>query len=655
MQRIIILIGLFAIAILSMQKLHAQSTEPICFPDVPGIDACIASSFAEYWRSNGGLPIFGYPLGSASSAEAVEGQALTTQWTERNRLEWHAANPPAYRVLLGRIGAERLAQLGRDWATEPPEAGPIPGCLWFAETGRNVCDQGEGVGFRSYWETHGLRQPGLSAYERSLALFGLPLTSAAPEPGPDGTPIMTQWFERARFEWHPDNPEDFRVLLGLLGHEVQRVAPSQPATPPWAALSPIGIEINRNRVGPLAERIAEVGFSWVRYNGIRWDEVEAERGQRDWTTLQRVEQELAAISAQGGTTMLVVRGAPAWAQAVPGKRCGPIRPEYLADFAAFMAELVTRYSQPPYNVIYWELGNEPDAPHNLLNGNEPFGCWGDLDQPFNNGAAYAAMLEAVYPAIKAANPEAQVVLGGLLLDCDPARPQPDGSPCIAGQFLEGVLRAGGGAHFDLLGYHAYTYWSPERRDWNMLVPKWEARGGVLLGKRDFVVETLARYGYQKPLIMNEGGLLCWQADPSCGPRGFFEDQANHAIRLYTRIAASDVIGAVWYTLNGPGWNEGGMLDANQQPRPAFVATRFLAHQLRGAHYHATLSTDSVEGYAFATPERQIMIYWSNDATTATLPLPPGTQTAYNYLGEALPLDGASFTVGFEPIILVGTP
>jgi uncharacterized protein YkwD len=34
-----------------------------------------------------------------------------------------------------------------------------------------------------------------------------------------GDRVLTQWFERARFEWHPDRPAEYRVLLGLLGRE----------------------------------------------------------------------------------------------------------------------------------------------------------------------------------------------------------------------------------------------------------------------------------------------------------------------------------------------------------------------------------------------------------------------------------------------------
>jgi heat shock protein HslJ len=35
-----------------------------------------------------------------------------------------------------------------------------------------------------------------------------------------GDTVLTQWFERARFEYHPNNPAAYRVLLGRLGAEV---------------------------------------------------------------------------------------------------------------------------------------------------------------------------------------------------------------------------------------------------------------------------------------------------------------------------------------------------------------------------------------------------------------------------------------------------
>ena len=118
---------------------------------------------------------------------------------------------------VGRLGVDRLAQLGRPWEGQPKA--PVAakqGCQYFGETQHLVCDQ-----ILSYWSKNGLNldgKPGFTAAE-SLALFGLPITEAAVENGSDGKPYLTQWFERARFEYHPEVGPN-AVLLGLLGREV---------------------------------------------------------------------------------------------------------------------------------------------------------------------------------------------------------------------------------------------------------------------------------------------------------------------------------------------------------------------------------------------------------------------------------------------------
>jgi hypothetical protein len=54
-----------------------------------------------------------------------------------------------------------------------------------------------------------------------LALFGLPLTGVNQERNGDGWTGQTQWFERARFELHPELPAPYRILLGRLGAEAR--------------------------------------------------------------------------------------------------------------------------------------------------------------------------------------------------------------------------------------------------------------------------------------------------------------------------------------------------------------------------------------------------------------------------------------------------
>jgi hypothetical protein len=182
-----------------------------CFPET---GFCIAGRIRQYWEQNGGLPVFGFPIGP-QRAETIEGRELQVQWFERNRLELHPENARPYDVLLGRLGADALARQGRDWQAFP-QSGPLPGCRFFAETGQSVCGL-----ILERWRASGVEidgRPGKVEAE-SLALLGLPLSPLQTETI-EGKTLQVQWFERGRLELHPENAPPFNVLLGLLGREV---------------------------------------------------------------------------------------------------------------------------------------------------------------------------------------------------------------------------------------------------------------------------------------------------------------------------------------------------------------------------------------------------------------------------------------------------
>jgi hypothetical protein len=172
--------------------------------------------FRDYWLATGGLPVYGYPLTEEfTERNADTGQTYTVQFTERQRFEWHPENAGTpYGVLLGRLGDELLLAQGRHWidfATADPNAPH-----YFAET-RHAIDGR----FWEYWSSRGLEfgDPGVS-FRESLALFGYPLSEPMTETNADGDTVLTQYFERAVFELHPDNPAEWRVLLRRLGVEV---------------------------------------------------------------------------------------------------------------------------------------------------------------------------------------------------------------------------------------------------------------------------------------------------------------------------------------------------------------------------------------------------------------------------------------------------
>jgi hypothetical protein len=415
-----------------------------------------------------------------------------------------------------------------------------------------------------------------------------------------------------------------------------------------------GGQIRPGNVGATADLAAAGNIYWVRYGDVLWSAVEPTPGTRRWDTMAALEQELANLTAHNLTPVLVVRSAPAWAQKVPGATCSAIKSDAYDAFARFLGDLVQRYSQPPYRVRYWEIWNEPDVDPRLVDPNSGFGCWGDHTDPYYGGGSYGEMLQRIYPVMKQADPRAQVVFGGLLLDCDPADPPPDrpAGVCNSALFLEGALRSGGGAAFDVLSYHGYSYWSasPANVDWDLNQSSWRKRGGATLGKLSFLRDVMQRYQANRPILLTEAAVLCTGSAAECGGP-YRAAQANSIVRLYMRAAANHLLGAVWYTFDGPGWYASGLLDSAQQPQPAYQSLAFVSTLLRGARYYSALGSGSLEGYRFVRGGDSYEIYWTNDGSQASVPLPANTQNVYTIQGQAIVSPGDRLIVGFEPVIV----
>ncbi|HSH81503.1 MAG TPA: hypothetical protein VLA19_23485 [Herpetosiphonaceae bacterium] len=195
------------------------ATVPQYFPET---GHSLADPMQTYWTSHGGLPVFGYPLSEAFDEQRNDAeQPFWTQYFERNRLEAHPENRAPYDVLLGRLGVEALEKQGRAWQTLPKA--PPDAAHYFAPTGHAVTH----APFWAYWSGHGLEfdgRPGIAEAE-SLALWGYPVSEPSMETNASGDRVLTQWFERARFEDHGAKG----VLLGLLGGELTAERKDEPA------------------------------------------------------------------------------------------------------------------------------------------------------------------------------------------------------------------------------------------------------------------------------------------------------------------------------------------------------------------------------------------------------------------------------------------
>jgi hypothetical protein len=256
---------LMAVVLLAAPGPARAQTGERCFAET---GYCISGRIREYWEQNGGLPVFGYPT-SPQREELVEGRPIQLQWFERNRLELHPQNQRPYDVLLGRLGADRLERQARNWRDFPVGRQVGQECRLFPETNHEVCGA-----FLRYFRSHGLEFDGQRGFieNESLALFGLPLSGETTETLSDGRQYTVQWFERARLEYHPENPEPYKVLLGLLGNEIlgprgceaQVIASLQLAYERAPSKEALGCPILGNSVMPAARQAFEGGeMIWV--------------------------------------------------------------------------------------------------------------------------------------------------------------------------------------------------------------------------------------------------------------------------------------------------------------------------------------------------------------------------------------------------------
>ncbi len=190
--------------------------------------------FLRFWRANGGMMTFGYPL----SEEFTE-NGRTVQYFERAKFEYHPEEAnPLYQVQLALLGTQLYG--GRAFATVPPGSGE----QFFGETNHAMSGT-----FLDFWRKRGGAQ-----------IFGLPISEPFQETSAtDGTVYTVQYFERARFELHPDDLDAYyrsyadaygyrlhslyevelgdvgRQMLGTMGYAIPPVV-KQPNVPDWTPL-----------------------------------------------------------------------------------------------------------------------------------------------------------------------------------------------------------------------------------------------------------------------------------------------------------------------------------------------------------------------------------------------------------------------------------
>ncbi len=219
-------------------------------PDVPGSRSytfpqtgkTVKGLFLDYWQTHGGVMQQGYPIapsgpqpssvnwggplpgsvnwgrpnpgsvnwggsqgvsptpGTMNTANNVTNNVYTMQYFERAVFEYHPENKPPYDVLLSQLGTSRYKFKYPNGA--PNQSADTKNGQYFPETKRWVGDK-----FWQYWQQHG-----------GLMQQGFPISNEFTEKSEvNGQTYKVQYFERAVFEYHPENKPPYDVLLTPLG------------------------------------------------------------------------------------------------------------------------------------------------------------------------------------------------------------------------------------------------------------------------------------------------------------------------------------------------------------------------------------------------------------------------------------------------------
>jgi hypothetical protein len=216
----------------------------------------------------------------------------------------------------------------------------------------------------------------------------------------------------------------------------------------------------------------------------------------------------------------------------------------------------------------WEIWNEPDS-----------GGWWS-----GSAAQYAQLLAAAYPAIKAADPSATVVSGGLV-----------GNDY---GYLQQIYAAGARGSFDAVGIHTDTGCNTTSPYSYLRDPNGRIDRFSFLGYREVHATMAANGDGAKPIYMTEFG---WSTTSIACPSGPFagqkaggvseQDQASFLSQAYHCLSGDPYVrAAMWFAFQDAGSRDSdvdrfGLVRGDLSQKPAYAAFQrysLYGDQLSGA-------------------------------------------------------------------------
>ncbi len=318
-------------------------------------------------------------------------------------------------------------------------------------------------------------------------------------------------------------------------------------------------------------------MAWMQYMGV-----DIVRLGVDASAMSRAREAIAALREQG-MEVVVMLDVPKDTQ----------RPAFLKNLERVKQQAAALAME--MKPLYWELGNEPDL---------PFFYSGSIEQ-------YVEGYHALYDAIKAADPQAVVMNGGLANAAHVAE-----SNKRVRRFIELVDPA----RLDMLAYHAHGVGIKAERD---------AYQRMQRIAQEFDKGHL-------PLVDTESGVAARSAEQE-------QMQAATAIQKIIFSQSKGQPWLLWFRLLFEEAGSYGNLITLQEPRPVVLAYRGMVETLRGRRFVRMLDLGdaTIEAYLFADPQDQqgVLVAWCNEPTRKTVYLRTAGHVAMDFTLEQLDMFG----------------
>ena len=325
------------------------------------------------------------------------------------------------------------------------------------------------------------------------------------------------------------------------------------------------------------DSLKSAGISTIR-DEVGWGAVEAQKDRLQMP--ERYDTYVRRAAARGLNVLLILD----YGNRFYDDADRPQSPEAIEGFCRYSEFVVRHFGK---DVRLYEIWNEWDIPIGLPERHRKEG----------SPESYVRLLKAVYPRIKAADPDVTVLAGAST------------SGAVKKGWLEEIVKLGALDNCDAISIHSYNYSEPFPQRGPEACSTWMTS----------VREMLWGYhgGKDVPFYVTEMGWSTHVTKGGTDP----ELSASYLARLYLLARTSDSYkGLWWYDFQDDGWNPKynednfGLVRPDLTPKPAYYVMADISQLVGKGQYvgHIETPDQHVQGLRFTREDRDYWTLWSDD-------------------------------------------